>query len=288
MNADGTKSASADGVRDAFADVLRDAPARGADTGDLLVSRFTTKPADTPERAQQLHAMPPLKLVRSRRTATSSTAMPTRTAVTACTSVTSRRTAEYERLALQKQIADERLEAAEAEEGASWTGASGTVAVKGFQGISGNSHDDRIRRRPPAAPTRWWPRPAGCTHRHHRRYFLWRRKPPQYDEGGRCGRTRLRPSPHPCLVLRQVLHEPFDALGAGRAGQHRVDRQPVPAVASATPRARAICAVLSRRSGPSPPGCSLPIRWNEDDPAQFLPEHLRQVEPAQPGPAEYI
>src|SRR5437667_12325099 len=34
------------------------------DTGDLLVSAgFTTKPADTPERAQQLHAMPPLKLV---------------------------------------------------------------------------------------------------------------------------------------------------------------------------------------------------------------------------------
>src|SRR2546427_2482348 len=34
------------------------------DTGDLLVSAgFTTKPADTPERAQELHAMPPLKLV---------------------------------------------------------------------------------------------------------------------------------------------------------------------------------------------------------------------------------
>src|SRR5882724_9394186 len=34
------------------------------DTGDLLVSAgFTPKPADTPERAQQLHAMPPLKLV---------------------------------------------------------------------------------------------------------------------------------------------------------------------------------------------------------------------------------
>src|SRR5207244_179497 len=34
------------------------------DTGDLLVSAgFTTRPADTPERAQQLHAMPPLKLV---------------------------------------------------------------------------------------------------------------------------------------------------------------------------------------------------------------------------------
>src|SRR6266404_4459856 len=34
------------------------------DTGDLLVAAgFTTKPADTPARAQQLHAMPPLKLV---------------------------------------------------------------------------------------------------------------------------------------------------------------------------------------------------------------------------------
>ena len=34
------------------------------DTGDLLVSAgFATKPADTPERAQQLGAMPPLKLV---------------------------------------------------------------------------------------------------------------------------------------------------------------------------------------------------------------------------------
>ena len=32
------------------------------DTGDLLVSAgFTTKPADTPERAQQLQAMPPLE-----------------------------------------------------------------------------------------------------------------------------------------------------------------------------------------------------------------------------------
>src|SRR5207245_10450977 len=34
------------------------------DTGDLLVAAgFTTKPADTPARAQQLHAMHPLKLV---------------------------------------------------------------------------------------------------------------------------------------------------------------------------------------------------------------------------------
>ena len=34
------------------------------DTGDLLVSAgFTMKPASTPEQAQQLRAMPPLKLI---------------------------------------------------------------------------------------------------------------------------------------------------------------------------------------------------------------------------------
>jgi len=44
------------------------------DTGELLVSAgFRALPPDTPERAQQLRAMPPLKIV-------------------ACTSVTSRRT----------------------------------------------------------------------------------------------------------------------------------------------------------------------------------------------------
>src|SRR6059036_3369268 len=94
------------------------------DTGDLLVSAgFTTKPADTPERVQQLHAMPPLKLVSESKDGN----VVYRYAdpyTCDCLYVGDQQAyAEYKRLALEKQIADERLEAAEAEESAAmdWT-----------------------------------------------------------------------------------------------------------------------------------------------------------------------
>src|SRR5438552_1343617 len=87
------------------------------DTGDLLVSAgFTTKPADTPERAQQLHAMPPLKRALQSKDGN----VVYRYAVLYscdCLYVGDQQAyAEYNRLVLEKQIADERLEAAQAEE----------------------------------------------------------------------------------------------------------------------------------------------------------------------------
>ncbi len=89
------------------------------DTGDLLVSAgFTTKPADTPERAQQLHAMPPLKLVSQSKDGHVVYRYADPYSCDCLYVGDQQAYAEYERLALQKQIADERLEAAEAEEGA--------------------------------------------------------------------------------------------------------------------------------------------------------------------------
>ena len=91
----------------------------GRDTGDLLVSAgFTTKPADTPERAQQLGAMPPLKLVSQSK---DGHVVYRYADPYSCDCVyvgDEQAYAEYKRLALQKQIADEQLEAAEDEEGA--------------------------------------------------------------------------------------------------------------------------------------------------------------------------
>ena len=89
------------------------------DTGDLLVSAgFTAKPADTPERAQQLHAMPPLKLVSQSKDGHVVYRYADPYSCDCLYVGDQQAYAEYERLALQKQIADERLEAAEAEEGA--------------------------------------------------------------------------------------------------------------------------------------------------------------------------
>ena len=87
------------------------------DTGDLLVSAgFTTKPADTQERAQRLQAMPPLKLVSQ----SNDGHVVYRYAdpfSCHCLYVGDQQAyAEYEHLALQKQIADKRLEAAEDEQ----------------------------------------------------------------------------------------------------------------------------------------------------------------------------
>src|SRR5437016_13500909 len=93
------------------------------DTGDLLVSAgFTTKPADTPERAQQLHAMPPLKLVSESEDGNVVYRYADPYSCDCLYVGDQQAYAEYKRLALEKQIADERLEAAEAEESAagSW------------------------------------------------------------------------------------------------------------------------------------------------------------------------
>ena len=89
------------------------------DTGDLLVSAgFTTKPADTPERAQQLHAMPPLKLVSESKDGNVVYRYADPYGCDCLYVGDQQAYAEYKRLALQKQIADEQLEAAEAEESA--------------------------------------------------------------------------------------------------------------------------------------------------------------------------
>ena len=89
------------------------------DTGDLLVSAgFTTRPADTPERAQQLHAMPPLKLVSESKDGNVVYHYADPYSCHCLYVGDQRAYVEYKRLALQKQIADERLEAAEAEESA--------------------------------------------------------------------------------------------------------------------------------------------------------------------------
>ena len=87
------------------------------DTGDLLVSAgFTTRPADTPERAQQLHAMPPLKLVSQSKDGNVVYRYADPYSCDCLYVGDQQAYAEYKLLALQKQIADERLEAAQAEE----------------------------------------------------------------------------------------------------------------------------------------------------------------------------
>ena len=89
------------------------------DTGDLLVSAgFTTKPADTPERAQQLHAMPPLRLVSESEDGNVVYRYADPYSCDCLYVGDQQAYAEYKRLALQRQIADERLEASEAEDSA--------------------------------------------------------------------------------------------------------------------------------------------------------------------------
>jgi len=94
------------------------------DTGDLLVSAgFRPRPADTPERAQQLRTMPALKIV----SASKDGHVVDRFAdpySCECLYVGDEQAYhEYKRLALERELADERLEAAEAEENAAidWT-----------------------------------------------------------------------------------------------------------------------------------------------------------------------
>jgi hypothetical protein len=87
------------------------------DTGDLLVAAgFRPKPADTPARAQQLSAMPPLKMIAQSKDGNLVYRYADPYSCNCLYVGDQQAYAEYRRLALEKQIADERLQAAQAEE----------------------------------------------------------------------------------------------------------------------------------------------------------------------------
>jgi hypothetical protein len=89
------------------------------DTGDLLVAAgFRSKPADTPEREQRLRALPPLKMVSQSKDGHLVYRYADPYSCDCLYVGDEQAYAEYKRLALKKQIAEERLETAEAEEGA--------------------------------------------------------------------------------------------------------------------------------------------------------------------------
>jgi len=83
-------------------------------TGDLLIAAgFKTKPADSPERAQKLRAMPPLKILSQSKDGHTVYRYADPYGC-ACLYVGDEQAyAKYRSLALQKQRADERLEAEE-------------------------------------------------------------------------------------------------------------------------------------------------------------------------------
>ena len=87
------------------------------DTGDLLVAAgFTSKPAHTPEREQRLRALPPLKMVSQSKDGHLVYRYADPYSCDCLYVGDEQAYAEYKRLALKKQVAEERLEAAEAEE----------------------------------------------------------------------------------------------------------------------------------------------------------------------------
>jgi hypothetical protein len=89
------------------------------DTGDLLVAAgFRSKPADTPEREQRLRALPPLKMVSQSKDGHLVYRYADPYSCDCLYVGDEQAYAEYKRLALKKQVAEERLEAAEAEESA--------------------------------------------------------------------------------------------------------------------------------------------------------------------------
>ena len=89
------------------------------DTGDLLVAAgFTSKPAYTPEREQRLRALPPLKMVSQSKDGHLVYRYADPYSCDCLYVGDEQAYAEYKRLALKKQVAEERLEAAEAEESA--------------------------------------------------------------------------------------------------------------------------------------------------------------------------
>ena len=87
------------------------------DTGDLLVAAgFRSKLADTPEREQRLRALPPLKMVSQSKDGHLVYRYADPYSCDCLYVGDEQAYAEYKRLALKKQVAEERLEAAEAEE----------------------------------------------------------------------------------------------------------------------------------------------------------------------------
>jgi len=89
------------------------------DTGDLLVAAgFRSKLADTPEREQRLRAQPPLKMVSQSKDGHLVYRYADPYSCDCLYVGDEQAYAEYKRLALKKQVAEERLEAAEAEESA--------------------------------------------------------------------------------------------------------------------------------------------------------------------------
>ncbi len=94
------------------------------DTGGLLVSAgFRPRPADTPERAQQLRAMPALKIVSTSKDGHVVYRYADPYSCECLYVGDEQAYHEYKRLALEQELANERLEAAEAEENAAidWT-----------------------------------------------------------------------------------------------------------------------------------------------------------------------
>jgi hypothetical protein len=97
--------------------VMRRQEAR--ETGDILVAAgFQTKPADTPERVQQLDAIPALKIVSQSKDGHVVYHYADPYACQCLYVGDEDAYGRYKRLALQKQVTEERLQAAEAEEGA--------------------------------------------------------------------------------------------------------------------------------------------------------------------------
>ncbi len=89
------------------------------DTGDLLVAAgFSSKPADTPQQEQQLRELLPLKMVSQSKDGHLVYRYADPYSCDCLYVGDEQAYAEYKRLALKKQVAEERLEAAEAEESA--------------------------------------------------------------------------------------------------------------------------------------------------------------------------
>jgi hypothetical protein len=89
------------------------------DRGDLLVAAgFTPKPADTPDRAERLHEMPPLTMVSPSKDGDLVYRYADPYSCDCLYVGDQQAYGKYKRLTVEQRIADERLEAAEDEESA--------------------------------------------------------------------------------------------------------------------------------------------------------------------------
>jgi len=87
----------------------------------LAASGFTFTPADTPQRQAEMKKLPPHRFVRHERNGKTVYLYADPTTICDCLYVGSEQAyQQYRRLALQKQIADEQLEAAQMNQDASW------------------------------------------------------------------------------------------------------------------------------------------------------------------------